>query len=418
MKKGTIWTRFALMTLALLMLVGTVGCNKTPRKDEYVGKQFDFDAASDPFAASQMDFSLELLQRSVSAAKEGESTLISPLSVSMALAMTACGASGETRAQMEAMLARGITFDELLEGLGAIRQKTYENKWATVRVANSLWTRKDAITLKEAYLAQNADYFGSVVYDRPFNNKTLKEINDWVSDRTDGMIPQTLEEIDPATVMYLINTLYFEAEWSEQYSRVGDGTFKTADGQVRNVKTLTSTESVYYDDGLAKGFSKYYAGGYSFVAMLPNEGISIEEYVAGLTSENLLGMLQKQGESGYDAKATIPKLDMAYSDEGRMLDILIAMGMVDACDAAKADFSAMGTTQDGVLYLDSVVHKTALELDENGTRAAAVTVGGMNNGGGMPLETVTLVFDRPFVFMIVDYTTKIPLFMGVVMDVK
>ena len=100
-----------------------------------------------------------------------------------------------------------------------------------------------------------------------------------------------------------------------------------------------------------------------------------------------------------------------------MKDILIAMGMVDACDAAKADFSAMGTTQDGVLYLDSVVHKTALELDENGTRAAAVTVGGMN-GGGMPLETVTLVFDRPFVFMIVDYTTKIPLFMGVVMDIE
>jgi len=315
------------------------------------------------------------------------------------------------------MLARGITFDELLEGLGAIRQKTYENKWATVRIANSLWTRKDAIALKEAFLSQNADYFGSVVYDRPFNNKTLKEINDWVSDRTDGMIPQTLEEIGPATVMYLINTLYFEAEWSEQYSRVGDGTFTTADGQVRNVKTLTSTESVYYDDGLAKGFSKYYAGGYSFVAMLPNEGVSIEEYVAGLTSENLLGMLKTQGESGYDAKATIPKLDMAYSDEGRMLDILIAMGMVDACDAAKADFSAMGTTQDGILYLDSVVHKTALELDENGTRAAAVTVGGMN-GGGMPLETVTLVFDRPFVFMIVDYTTKIPLFMGVVMDVK
>lgn len=417
MKKRTIWTRAALVALTLLMLVGAVGCNKTSSKDEYVGKQFDFDAASDPFAASQMAFSLDLFQRSVAAAREGESTLISPLSVSMALTMAACGASGETRAQMEAMLARGITFDELLEGLGAIRQKTYQNERATVRIANSLWMRQGSIELKQPYLEQNEQYFGSVVYERPFNNKTLKEINSWVSDHTDGMIPKTLEEIDPLTVMYLINTLYFEAKWSEQYSRVGDGIFTTADGTTRNVKTLTSTESVYYDDGRAKGFSKYYEGGYSFVAMLPNEGVSIEEYVAGLTSENLLGMLKTQGESDYDARATIPKLDMEYDDNERMKDILIAMGMVDACDAGKADFSAMGTTQDGVLYLDTVIHKTALELDENGTRAAAVTVGGMN-GGGMPPEIVTLVFDRPFVFMIVDYTTKIPLFMGVVMDVE
>lgn len=389
--------------------------NEPNDKKEYTAKQFDFDAASDPFAASQMAFSLELFQRSVAAAGAGESTLISPLSVSMALAMTACGASGQTREQMETVLARGITFEELLMGMGAMQQKMQENQKVTTQVANSLWLRQSAIRLEETFLRHNEEYFGSVVYERPFNNQTLEEINSWVSDHTKGMIPSVLEEITPATMMYLVNALYFEAKWSQPYRYVEAGTFTTADGTVKQVKTMSSTED-YYDDGLAQGFSKYYDGyGYQFVALLPNEGISIEEYVAGLTYENLFGMLREDGVSGYAARATIPQFELQYDDSGRMVQILKDMGMVDAFEASQADFSAMGSATDGPLYVNSVIHKTAMSVDENVTCAAAATQVGMG-AGGMP-EIVYLTFDRPFVCMIVDSKTKIPLFMAVVTDV-
>jgi serpin B len=390
--------------------------NEPNDKKEYTAKQFDFDAASDPFAASQMAFSLELFQRSVAAAGAGESTLISPLSVSMALAMTACGASGQTREQMETVLARGITFEELLMGMGAMQQKMQENQKVTTQVANSLWLRQSAIRLEETFLRNNEEYFGSVVYERPFNNQTLEEINAWVSDHTGGMIPSILKEIDSATVMYLINALYFEAQWREPYRYVAEGTFTTADGTVRQVETLRSSES-YYDDGLAQGFSKYYDGyGYQFVAMLPNEGVSIEEYVAGLTYENLLGMLREGGVSNYIAVATLPKFELEYDAGDTLMQILKDMGMVDAFEASQADFSAMGSATDGPLYVNSVIHKTAMSVDENGTCAAAATPVGPGSGG-MP-EIVYLTFDRPFVCMIVDSKTKIPLFMGVVMDVE
>ena len=270
--------------------------------------------------------------------------------------------------------------------------------------------------MEKSFLQTNADYYGSSIYKAAFDEKTRKDINAWVSDHTDGMIDNILDQIPSEAVMYLINALAFDAEWEEIYeeTQVSDGTFAQETGETQSVEMMYSSEHQYLDDGCATGFIKYYADRkYAFAALLPNEGVSVKDYVASLTGAGLLDTLR--GAQDVEVKTAIPKFESEYSVE--MSDILKSMGMTDAFDEVSADFTGLGRSEAGNIYISRVLHKTFIAVDERGTKAGAATVVEMTCGSAAPIEEPKIVYlDRPFVYMLIDCETSLPFFIGAMMD--
>ena len=275
------------------------------------------------------DFAVRLFQASV---EEGKNTLISPLSVLSALAMTANGAKGETLSQMEAVL--GMSTDKLNDYFSSYMKALPQGDKYKLNLANSIWFRDDErFTVNDDFLQINANYFDADIYKIPFENKAVKDINNWVKEKTDGMIPEILDEIKKDDIMYLVNALAFEAEWSNIYTRddVRRGTFTTEDGKKQEAEYMHGTEHIYLQDDHATGFVKYYKEGkYAFVALLPNEGVSVEEYVKGLDGEYLNTLLTNGLNTS--VATTIPKFETESNLE--MTDILREMGMKDANNCA------------------------------------------------------------------------------------
>ena len=364
-----------------------------------------------PGALAATDFAVELLQSTDS----GGNILLSPVSVLSALAMTANGASGETKSQMEAVL--GLPTEELNTYLQAYADFLPADKHARCSLANSVWFRDDAdhLTVEQAFLDVCADYYGADLFQAPFDNSTLKDLNAWVSDRTDGMIPAILDRIPDSAMVYLVNALAFGGQWASVYreNQIHEGSFTTEDGTEQSAQMMYSQEFAYLEDDLATGFLKYYEGGtYAFAALLPNEGVTLEDYIASLTGEGLRSTLTSAQPEAVET--AIPQFTAQYSTE--LSGILAELGMADAFDASAADFSAMGSSPDGPLYISRVLHKTFLALDAQGTRAGAATVVEADAGASAPGRTVYL--DRPFLYLLVDCEANLPLFIGAVRSLE
>lgn len=366
-------------------------------------------------APKAADFAVRLFKQSC---ENGKNTLISPLSVLAALSLTVNGAKGETKAQMEQVL--GMSTDELNRFFYAYMKALPNTNKYKMRLANSIWfTSDESFTVEPAFLQTNADYYGASAYKTPFDKSTLNDINNWVKQKTDGMIPDILDRIPANAVMYLVNALAFEAEWAEIYEKdqVHEGTFTREDGAKQNVDFMYSTEGFYLDGGNASGFIKYYSGGkYAFAALLPEEGLTVNDYVASLDGEALLKMLAAPQVVPVEAK--LPKFETEYSTE--MSEVLKAMGMPGAFDPAFADFSGLGTSKAGNIFISRVIHKTFISVAEKGTKAGAATVIEMKAESADPFfeDQKYVLLDRPFVYMLIDTETNIPFFIGTMMDVK
>ena len=368
------------------------------------------------FTESMADFSINLFKKSIT---DKENSLISPLSVMLALAMTANGAGSETLAQMEKLLGGGIPLDELNEYLFSYAGALPSAAKSRLEIANSIWFRndEDRLQVKPDFLQRNADYYGAAAFSSAFDSQTLNDINNWVKTNTDGMIEKMIETIGDSYVMFLINTVMFDAEWQEVYYKedIRKSEFTDINGVAQDVDFMYSTERRYLDDGMAIGFVKpYKSGAYSFAALLPNEGVSIEEYIESLTGAKFLDTLNKAQNA--TVEASMPKYEYEYGIE--MSDALKELGIPDAFDGGKADFSAMATSSNGGIYIDIVLHKTFISVDELGTKAGAATMVAMADGAAMnPGDIKVVRLDRPFVFAIIDNATNLPIFIGTLMTV-
>ncbi len=406
--------RILAMVVAMLFLI--TGCST-----KIQGEDLMRDVQQDEKPVVQMsevnsvaltDFAVRLFQSSV---EESKNTLISPLSVLSALAMTANGAKEETLSQMEAVF--GMTTAELNEYFRSYMQALPQGEKYKLNLANSIWfTEDERFTVKEGFLQTNADYYGANVYKTPFDNTTVKDINNWVKEKTDGMIPEIVDQISPNEVMYLINALAFDAEWASTYkgSQIRDGIFTKEDGQKQDVEFMCADENVYLEDENATGFVKYYKDyKYAFVALLPNEGVSVAEYVSGLNGENLNRLLTNSLNA--TVKTSIPKFESEYLTE--MSEVLSKMGMADAFDGDKADFTGLGTSTKGNIYINRVLHKTFISVAEKGTKAGAATVVAMGEKTAFVEEEPKIVcLDRPFVYMLIDCESNVPFFVGTMMN--
>ena len=363
------------------------------------------------------DFAVRLFQQ----AKNGEeNTLISPLSVLPALSMTCNGAKDETRFQMEQTL--GMPVDKLNEYLYSYIHHLPNEKDCQFHLANSIWLRdaKDFI-VDDNFLKNNAKYYDAGIYQSAFDDQTLADINNWVAAQTNDMIPTILDQIDSDAYMYLINALSFDSKWSSIYesSSVSNDVFTTENGTSQDVEMMHSSEYEYIEDENVSGFLKPYSGySYAFVALLPKEGIPLTEYVNSLTGEHLHHLLTTVEEC--PITAGIPKFETEFSID--LIPPLQTLGIHDAFDKDLANFSGMGSFDSPWerLYINSILHKSFFSIGEKGTKAGASTIVGMEKSASSinPEEAKEVILDRPFLYMIVDYENRFPIFIGTADDMQ
>lgn len=421
MKRTNIKSIIISVCLILAMAVNFSGCafdaQAADLMENVKANAVEGKSADTAFLSSQMRFAVEMFKLSLQE-KENENVLVSPLCVQLALAMTANGAKNDTKAEMEKLLGGDIPLEKLNEYLYSYVNslKSEDNK--NVKIANSVWfTDDERFSVQNGFLQTNADYYGAQMYKTPFNNRTADEINKWVRNNTDGLVDKIIDEINPNALMYLVSALAFEAEWESAYEKynLDYGKFKTSSGEMRTVEMMTSEENGYIEEKDAKGFVKNYKGGkYSFVALLPNEGINVYDYAQTLSGEKLSALLNSA--ENCHVTATMPKFSFDYSAD--MKQLLSKMGMPSAFDEEKADFSSLGKSSRGNIFIGEVVHKTHITVDEQGTKAGAAAEILILEKSTAYLETERIILDRPFLFMIVDNSTNLPIFMGAAADIQ
>lgn len=370
---------------------------------------------SGEFVDSQLQFSVAMFKDSV-AKGDGGNLLVSPLSAIPALTMAANGAKGETLSEFEKVIGGGIGIDKFNEYLSAYLNSLSSGKDFRLHLADSIWIKDDEkLKIEESFLQDNKSFYNAEIYRESFDNATVEKINGWVGKNTDGMIDKIIDRLDPDTIMCLINALAFDAKWSAPYDSeydVFDENFTLSNGTVKTAEMMYSEENVYLKSENAVGFMKPYKGGkYSFAALLPNTGVSTKEFVNSLTGEKLKNILSGSERCAVETK--MPKFSFDY--DLKLDDILKDMGLNKAFDVDNADFTGIGKIEGDNIYVGSVLQKTFIAVDEDGTKAGASTAVVMAAGAtAIQPEKKRVYLDRPFVFMIVDNENNLPIFMGCV----
>lgn len=361
-------------------------------------------APDDEFKAAASSFAAELFKDNYS---KGKTTLVSPLSVLTALALVQNGAEGETLVQLEQALG-GLDRDALNKYMRAYCD--FLSAGDELKIANSVWT-DSSVEAKQAFLQKAVDSYSAQIFSAPLSSKkAVSSINSWVKKNTDGMIPKIIEDADRDAVMMLINAVAFEAKWETPYTNddIEKLEFNSYSGKSKKTEFMCSTESVYLSDSDAVGFMKPYKNGrFAFAALLPNEDVNIDDYIASLSGEKLMKIFSS-AKKNEEVDVKMPKFKAEYSTQ--LIDTLKKMGIEDAFDRKSADFSSLIDKNDGA-YIGTVMHKTFIEVDQEGTRAAAATLVGISKMSMPAINPVCL--NRPFVYMIVDTETNLPLFIGV-----
>lgn len=364
-------------------------------------------------------FSLNLLNQTIKDADGEGNVMVSPASVMMALDMVAAGAKGDTLKQLTDVFAKGQGALDQQAYAAALMDKINGSKDVEFTCANAVWNNEkllgDGINtryvdyIKETFLAEyKAEAFG---------NGTADEINKWADEHTKHMISEIVKDIDPYTAMILVNAICFDGKWETEYEdyQVNTGKFTKADGSTQDVMFLSDETRDYFETDKATGFMKAYKGGeYAFLAILPKDGsISANAFAKDFTAEDYEKFI-KSVTTQYDVLSKMPEFKSDF--ELTMNDTLKTLGAGDVFDENKADLSGIAG-EPGDLFVSKVIHKTHIEVDRTGTKAAAVTAVSVEVASAEPPEFKTVNCDRPFVYAIVDVKTMTPIFIGTVNEV-
>lgn len=348
----------------------------------------------------------------------GKNVFISPSSVGLCLAMAYNGAEGETKQAMaRALEAQGMSVAELNRAYSELKA-ALENPDPKVQlqIANSLWARK-GIKLNPEFVRSTKQFYDAQVTELDFDSPTAAPaINQWVSDKTKGKIDKIIDSIDRDTILFLINAIYFKGKWASEFAKEAtrEEAFTLEGGSQKRVPMMSQSGSYrYYEAKNFQAVSLPYGGGrVSMYVFLPQKGMALSEFQKNLTAANWDSWMNEFRESEGDV--LLPRFKIEY--EVTLNDALKALGMEVAFDAVRANFSSM--TEDGQkVYISKVKHKTFVEVNEEGTEAAAVTSTEMRATSAMrPRDRFRMVVDRPFFCAIRDNTTGTILFMGTIVE--
>lgn len=410
--RNKLFTSLGSVLLAATILLNCTSCtlqvNATELSAGYSRQATEQGSVDDAFVTALSNFSLSLFRESIK--KDASNDLISPLSAILCLAMLANGADGNTKAQMENVL--GIRTDALNKSLYRYVSTLYTSDSCKMNLANSIWLRDDhRDQISKDFLQTNADWYDAQIYSTPFDHTTVKDINKWVKHYSDGMINSILNDIPELTVMYLLNALTFDAKWETKYEKnqIHEELFTHYNKSQITTEMMHSKESVYLSGEGVQGFAKNYAGGqYSFVALLPEENKDIYDYAASLNGETWRSLWKNKEDTA--VRVSIP--EFRYDRQRSLNDVLQTLGMTDMFDENLADFSNLASCDS--LYCSEINQKVFIEVDRNGTKAAAITWGAMRGKSAGPAEEKVVSLDRPFLYAIADNNTGLPLFLGLV----
>lgn len=342
----------------------------------------------------------------------GKNVFISPFSIAMALAMTYNGARGETRRAMaETLELQGMSLDEVNRANAKLRE-TLANLDPQVRlaIANSLW-RKHGEAFKPDFLQRGRDFYDAEIAN--FGGGDAPVINGWISRKTEGKIK---EMVTPANViesfLMLINAIYFKGNWTSQFdkSKTQDGEFTLVGGKQKTLPMMSQSGRFAYleDKGFQAVSLPYGSGRASMYIFMPSPASNLVGFQRQLNAENWDDRISRFHKT--QGEIVLPRFKVEYAAELRKA--LTTLGMGIAFDEMRADFSAMTPPP---AFISRVIHKTFMEVNEEGTEAAAATVVMISKGimHSMPFQ---MVVDRPFFCAIRDNTTGTILFMGSIVD--
>ena len=354
-------------------------------------------------------FGLKLF-RALSEAERDENLFISPLSVSMALGMTMNGASGETYAAMQETLElAGLSEEEINTSYqGLIELLTELDPKVIFEIANSIWVR-EGFAVEPPFIDTSQTYFDAAVREMDFASPaTVQAINGWVDEKTHGKIDKIIETIDRDVVMFLINAIYFKGTWTYEFDKAEtrEEPFTQHDGTTVQVPMMRQeTDLPYFHTETFQAVDLTYGDSlFSMTVLLPHEGYDVDDLAAEIDPERWnewMGQFRTQ-----EVDLRLPRFKLEY--EKTLNGVLKALGMEVAFDPNLADFTRIN--RDGGLFIDYVKHKTFVEVNEEGTEAAAVTVVVIRttSGGG----TAVMHVDRPFVFALRERHSGTVLFIG------
>lgn len=398
--------------LAILLLV-SCGDNPSPFEPEINEPNLRALTADEQTVVSSSNaFAFELLSR-VNAANEEKNVFISPFSVSTALSMTLNGADGPTQDSMQLVL--GLEHLEPAQINAAYKDLVTliysQDKKVVTEVANSNWYKQE-YTINEAFEQLLLDYYEAEVKSADFSDPaTVDLINDWIAVKTHDKITDMLDEIPADAVMYLINAIYFKADWTYQFdkSKTADADFTLSDGSIVNVPMM-------YSKGVNVGFAitekyqlvdiPYGNGSFSFTVISEgwNNDQPVNDMVANFTSEDLSSLLSDTLHTTLELY--MPRFKIEFKD--LLNDPLMDMGM-EIAFGSQADFSNL-FEEDLNLAISRVIHQSFLEVNEEGSEAAAATIVEIVETSAGPPTRITL--DKPFLFFIRENHTNTILFSG------
>lgn len=364
-------------------------------------------------ALSFTKLGLHILQTSYQA--DDENFLVSPLSISYALGMTANGADGQALKEIEKSL--GLSLDEINSFAKDFYSQNQVNDGVEINLANSIWFKdEEGLYLKESFQKVNTDYYKAKIDRVDFSKEGIDKINSWVKEATKGKIESILDEAPENTLMYLVNALSFDASWDQEYngSHVKAGVFNKEDGSSKEVDFMSSDEYYYIDGKDETGFKKdYLNNSYSFIALLPKEGLRMDDYLKNLDGKKLQDILNLTEENFINV--SLPKFKSQYKLE--LNDSLKSYGIESIFNPDMAGLPNI-FENDYPTYVSKVLHKTFIAVDEKGTQAGAATSVGVERMSAPAPEDNKLEFNRPFFYLVVEKDTNLPIFMGTLMDIE
>jgi serine protease inhibitor len=343
---------------------------------------------------------------------------VSPSSVAIALAMTYNGASGSTQQAMARTLElQGLSLEQINSSYAALKN-LLENLDPKVQltIANSLWADKNA-SFQPDFLKRNRDFYQAKVTNLDFQDrKASSVINNWVKDSTRGIISEIVQQIRPEQVLFLVNAIYFKGRWTEEFDKkqTTEKPFYLASGRQKSHPMMSqSGKYEYLENEQFQAVSLPYGKErkVSFYIFLPKKNSNLKTFYQNLNTQNWQGWISKFQKR--EGSVQIPRFKMDY--DVTLNDSLIALGMGEAF-SNRADFSAMGSQKN--LQISEVKHKTFLEVNEEGTEAAAATSVGVMLTSLPTIEPFRMAVDRPFFCAIRDNQTGSVLFMGSIVEPK
>ncbi len=333
---------------------------------------------------------------------------ISPLSISMALGMTYNGAEGETEEAMRTTLGYGDLTDEQINKNYASLIHLLSNQDETVRmdIANSIWIR-EGFQVQDEFIDVNEKYFYAKVTNLDFfSPDAVGIINHWVSENTNGKIEKIVTEIDPQVVMFLINAIYFKADWQHTFDpeQTSEDWFvkQNGDSIVCNFMHQNKEFEYFSTDQFLAVDLPYGKGDFSMTLLMPKSGQSMNNFISNLDRAEWDTMVEQFSPVNFILQ--IPKFTLQYKIT--LNDVLKSLGMGIAFDENQADFSDINPDQQ--LFISNVLHKSFIKIDEEGTEAAAATSVEVS----LTSVPMTISFNRPFLFVIRERESNTVLFVG------